>query len=67
MPSAWTGEVVGRMHVNQITNKMLADALGVTDRYVSMVLNGHKAPGGAEEKFNAALDSLIANRTIPAE
>lgn len=67
MPSAWTGEVVGRMHVNQITNKMLADALGVTDRYVSMVLNGHKAPGGAEEKFNAALDALIANRTIPAE
>lgn len=67
MPSAWTGEVVGRMHVNQITNKMLADALGVTDRYVSMVLNGHKAPSGAENKFNAALDMLISAKATPAE
>lgn len=62
MPSAWTGDVVGQMHVNQITNKMLAEALGVTDRYVSMVLNGHKAPSGAEEKFRAALDQLITFR-----
>ena len=63
MPSAWTGAVVGRMHVNQITNKMLADELGVTDRYVSMVLNGHKDPSGAESKFNAAIDRLIESRS----
>lgn len=59
MPKDWTGDLVGLMHNHRITNRMLATALGVTDRYVSMILNGHREPPGAEERFKAALSELI--------
>lgn len=60
MPKDWTGDLVGLMHTHRITNKMLANHMGLTDRYVSMVLNGHREPPDAEERFRAALDELIA-------
>lgn len=60
MPKEWTGNLVGLMHVHKITNKMLGDALGVTDRYVSMVLNGHRDPPDAEIRFTEAVNNLIA-------
>lgn len=60
MPKKWTGELVGLMHVHRITHAQLAEELGLTDRYVSMVLNGHRQPIGAEERFRTALGKLIA-------
>lgn len=60
MPKEWTGNLVGLMHVHKITNKMLGDAMGVTDRYVSMVLNGHRDPPDAEIRFTEAVNNLIA-------
>lgn len=60
MPKDWTGDLVGLMHTHRITNKMLANHMGLTDRYVSMVLNGHREPPDAEQRFRAALDELIA-------
>lgn len=59
MPAQWTGDLVGQMHKYKVTKKQLAAALGMTPEYVSMVLNGHRDPAGAEEKFRAALDELI--------
>lgn len=59
MPKEWTGNLVGLMHTHRITNKMLADHMGITDQYVSMVLNGKREPPGAEERFRAALDEII--------
>ena len=59
MPKKWTGDLVGLMHNHKISIQMLADELGVTNRYVSMVLNGHREPAGAEQKFHEALDRLI--------
>lgn len=59
MPKKWTGDLVGLMHTNCITNQMLALELGVTDRYVSMVLNSHREPVGAEQKFRDAVNRLI--------
>ena len=61
MPKKWTGDLVGLMHTNRISFQALADKLGVTNRYVSMVLNGHREPPGAEDKFRAAVDELIAS------
>ena len=61
MPKKWTGDLVGLMHNHKITIQMLADKLGVTNRYASMVLNGHREPAGAEERFRAAVDDLIAD------
>ena len=59
LPKEWTGNLVGLMHNKRITNIQLAEKLGVTDRYVSMVLNGHREPDGAEQRFRAAVDELI--------
>ncbi len=59
MPKEWTGNLVGLMHNNKITFVQLAERLGVTNRYVSMVINGHRDPPGAEERFRAAVNQII--------
>lgn len=59
MPERWTGDIVGKMHINRISYESLAKQLGCTKSYVSMVLNGSRHPAGAEQKFSAALDELI--------
>lgn len=60
MPKEWTGELVGLMHLHRITATELADKLGISKQYLSMVLNGHREPPDAEQRFRAALDELIA-------
>ena len=59
MPEQWTAEVVGKLHLNKISKRQLADELGFTPEYVSMVLNGHRAPTGAEQEFTAAVERLV--------
>ena len=59
MPAQWTGVLIGRLHNAGITAKQLATHMGLNDKYVSQVLNGHCEPKNAETKFNAALDELI--------
>ena len=66
MPKEWTGNLVGLMHNNRISNSQLAKELGVTDRYVSMVLNGHREPPGAEDRFTAAVRKIIDERQVAA-
>jgi transcriptional regulator with XRE-family HTH domain len=62
MPENWTGMLVGEMHVNRISKRELAEQLGYTPEYVSMVLNGHRNPNGAESEFAKALDELIKQK-----
>ena len=59
MLAQWTADLVGQMHKHKISKTQLADQLGMTREYVSMVINGHRSPAGAEEKFRTALDELI--------
>ena len=67
MPKKWTGNLVGLMHDHRITNKALAQELGVTDRYVSMVLTGHREPEGAEQKFRSAVFKIISAKAEISE
>ena len=60
MPAQWTGAIVGEMHLNGITGKMLAAALDWNPKYLSQVLNSPNPPEKAEEKILNALESLIA-------
>lgn len=60
MPEEWTGTVVGKMHVHRISYEQLAEKLGYTKAYVSMVLSGSRRPAGAKEKFMNALNECIA-------
>lgn len=61
MPAQWTAEIVAKMHMYSVTRKQLAEKLSYSPEWVGMVLNGHRAPEGAEERFRAALDELIGN------
>lgn len=62
LPKKWTGDLVGLMHDNKISKTLLADELGVTREYVSMVLNGHREPAGAEQKFRDAVQHIIERK-----
>jgi len=64
MVDKWTGLLVGKMHNNGVTFEALAKELGVSKPYVSMVLNGKRFPKDAEQKFNDALNKLIASKNL---
>ena len=64
MLAQWIGDVVGRMHRHRITITQIAQEMGVTREYLSMILNGHREPPEIEKRMNDALDSVIEkNRT----
>ena len=60
MPKKWTGNLVGLMHDHKITKTQLADHMGISREYVSMVLNEHRVPADAEERFTKAVNELVA-------
>lgn len=60
MPAQWTGELIGEMHIKGVTMKQLAAEVGWHEKYLSVVMNGHKEPKKAEEKLRAALERLTA-------
>lgn len=62
MPAQWTAEIIGKMHLNNITAKQLAAAIGWHPKYLSQVLNGHETPAKAESKVRKALDSLLSEQ-----
>lgn len=62
MLESWTGKLVGKMHVHEITYDEVAAELGVTRSYVSMLLNGHRKPLDTRKRLEAAVDAVIAKR-----
>ena len=58
----WIAKAVGKMHIKKITQAQLAEKMGVTREYVSMILNGTKMPKEAKNRINAAIDEIIAER-----
>lgn len=63
MNKKWTGNLVGLMHDHKISKTQLAEELGVSREYVSMVLNEHRMPADAESRFTAAVNSIIERRS----
>ena len=59
MLAQWIGDLVGRMHRHRVTITQLAQQMGVTREYVSMILNGHRSPDGIEQRMNDALNILV--------
>ena len=64
MLAQWTGDFVGRMHRHRVTITQLAQEMGVTREYLSMILNGHREPNGIEQRMNDALDNLIEKQDV---
>ena len=67
MLAQWIADLVGKMHKFKITRTRLAEELGVTREYVSMVLNGHREPAGAKDKFRRAVDEIVASLPMTEE
>lgn len=59
MPEAWTGELIGKMHNHGITYNDLGAKLGITNQYISLILNGFRNPPGMREKMEKAVDDLL--------
>ena len=62
MNLSWQAEVWALMKDNDISRSDLAEAAGVTQEYVSMVLNKRRNPAGAETKFRAAIQKLLTEK-----
>lgn len=62
MVANWTGQLVGAMHNANVSARQLADYMGLTPEYVSMILNGKKTPKGAEQRFRTALQEMCADK-----
>lgn len=58
MLEEWTADVVGRMHRAKITGLQLAERAGLTNAYLSTVLNGHKGTDETKQRIIVALESL---------
>ena len=59
MPARWTADLLGKMHFAGVTAKQLAAEVGWNPKYLSVVLNGHREPNGAEERFRTAVQEII--------
>lgn len=62
MPEPWTGRVIGRMHNYNITMQELADRMGITRAYVSLLLNSKRNPPGIREKMESTVAEMIKER-----
>lgn len=62
MPEKWTGTLIGIMHNENITYNDVAEKLGVSKAYVSMILNGSRKPRGIRKRFEEAINLIISER-----
>lgn len=58
MLDSWIADVVGRMHIAEITSKRLAAECGFTESYLSTVLHGKKGDSTTQKKIVEALERL---------
>lgn len=59
MGAQWIEEISGKLKSHHITQKQLASCLGMSEVYVSTIMNGHRSPKNAEQKFRSALEELL--------
>lgn len=58
----WRSEIVGLLHENKIKQKELAEEIGVSDIWVSYVINGKENPSGMEQRMRDAIKRISEKR-----
>lgn len=53
-------ELLVKMRLYKIKQKDIAEHLGITDVYLSMILNGKKNPKNFKERLSNAIDEIIS-------
>ena len=61
-PEEWTGDVIKRMHLHDISQNDLSGPMGVSREIICKTLNGKYDLKNGKERFNAAIDFILANR-----
>lgn len=56
----WIGEAVGLMHLNKIKAKEVAEQMGVTSVYLSMIMNGKKKVKDDERMKSRVFEAIEA-------
>lgn len=59
MPERWTAEIIGQMHLNNISAVRLSKEVGWNPKYLSAVLNGHRNPRKAYMKLTDAISRIL--------
>lgn len=54
--------MIGRMHNNEVTLEQLAERLGWTKSYCSLILNSKRKPRDIRKKMEAAVSELIKEK-----
>lgn len=62
MPQRWAADIVAQLFMHGIEAQELAKKIGWHPKYLSVVLNGHRTPKGAEQKIVNALNKLIIEK-----
>ena len=62
-PAKWTGDLAKKMHLNKVKNADLAKELGVTEAYISMLMNSKSNTKGAKERLESAFKSVLEKRS----
>lgn len=62
MHPEWTGDIIGKLHVYGLSIKELAESMGYTHEYLSVILNGKREPKGIQEKVECAVNRLIEQK-----
>lgn len=62
MLDKWTGEVKGTMHIYEITAYELAKRAGISQTYLSSLLNCSRRASGAEFRIRKALMEIVEER-----
>ena len=62
--ASWIGDVVGTMHRYGITQTELGAEMGVSNDYISMILNGKKKPNDIERRIREALKNCVKERCV---
>lgn len=62
MLPTWTGNVVKKQHIYGISNEDIANEIGCTAAYVSMLLNAKREPKNGRKTIEDAVNALIARR-----
>lgn len=65
MRPKWTGDLLGDMHNNEVTQEDIARELGVCKSYISMILRGARTPADAKERLQAAYKNVLMKRKYP--
>lgn len=63
----WTGVFVGRCHNERVRLAEIAEAMGVSRAYVTMILSGKRNPPDAKERMYAALKTVTERRENDAQ